>query len=247
MFYTGKEYKDVFDLDSGAYFYLRKKGNESYSTLEPYQKSCRSYNRVSQRTPIRVVAIRKKDGTRFSDEILKEQLVKLLQGGLTVSGTTTVAEIQTASIDSGEIFSQEVRGVPYDEKRFLDFSVVAIDLIVTSQYVTDCLEPCVTSDSPMTIYFGNSTDAALNAAGVQTLEQKQRTNFLTTYEYASGSGVYKYVAFPTSFGTPAAFLNVDSQFPVVMQAAYTVTIGSTQYTVYRSLNQLNGALTMQIT
>lgn len=247
MFYTGKEYKDVFDLDSGAYFYLRKKGNESYTTLDSYRVSCRTYTRVSQRTPVRVVAIRRKDGTRFSDEILKEQLVKLLQGSVAVTGTTTIARVESASIDSGEIFSQEVKGVPYDEKRFLDFSVVAIDITVTSDYVTDCLEPCVTSDSTMTIYFGNSTDTALNAAGVQTLEQKQRTNFLTTYEYAAGTGVYKYVAFPSSFGTPAAFLNVDSQFPVDMQAAYTVTIGSVQYKVYRSLESLSGAINMQIT
>jgi len=101
------------------------------------------------------------------------------------------------------------------------------------------------------VFYGNESTTTLDENGIEGLSDNLLTNtFARTYSYASGGG-YKYVCYPTSFGTATNFTDVDTGFAVAMEAPYVVSVtnalGVTQdYRVHRTTNIINGALNMSV-
>ena len=101
------------------------------------------------------------------------------------------------------------------------------------------------------VFYGNESTTPLDENGIEGLSDNLLTNtFARTYHYASGGG-YKYVCYPTSFGTASTFTDVDTGFAVAMESPYVVSVtnglGITQdYNVHRTTNVINGELNMSV-
>ena len=116
-----------------------------------------------------------------------------------------------------------------------------------------------TIGSLSTVYYGKSTSTTLNASAVQALSSTVSASaFGRTYSFSAGSG-YCYFAWPDSFGSPRSSDGFyQAPFPASMAASadgysgttangwtyQTVTIGGTTYRVYRTQNQLAGAVSI---
>jgi hypothetical protein len=98
------------------------------------------------------------------------------------------------------------------------------------------------------IYYGISTNAALDAAGVAALTSVTQSSIAGTYTYALGGATnYIYFAYPTSLGIPVRMYDPAGFGDIIMQASYQVIINYVTYTVYRSSNQLGGGFDMIVT
>jgi hypothetical protein len=76
------------------------------------------------------------------------------------------------------------------------------------------------------------------------------STFAGTYSIPSGAG-YVYFAFPTAWGSASGFKDTSTNLDVAMEAPYTVAVTNSfgvthNYRVHRSTNQLNGAITIQV-
>jgi hypothetical protein len=116
-----------------------------------------------------------------------------------------------------------------------------------------------TIGSLSTVYYGKSTSSTLNASAVQALSSTVSASaFGRTYSFSAGSG-YCYFAWPDSFGSPRSSDGFyQAPFPASMAASgdgysgttvngwtyQTVTISGTTYRVYRTQNQLAGAVSI---
>ena len=83
---------------------------------------------------------------------------------------------------------------------------------------------------------------ALRVSGLQS-------SFAGTYSFAAGG--YKYWAFPASMGNISVAKDISTNLAVPLLAVYDVTVTNsfgvaTSYHVYRTLNSLGGAITIQI-
>lgn len=97
------------------------------------------------------------------------------------------------------------------------------------------------SSNTYTIYYGNSSNAALDAAGVSALGSVTKSSYVGLYLFdATSPSEYKYIAFPSLLGTPSRFYDTIGGFDMVMNTVYNVTINSIVYDVYRSYNLLGG-------
>lgn len=100
------------------------------------------------------------------------------------------------------------------------------------------------------IYYGESILESLDESGIKSL----RTSKLGSTKagtYIFNDGGYKYIAYPDSFGDFNTFKDVASNMDVVLETPFTlvdvVVNGVTvSYRVYKSLNILNGSLTVAI-
>jgi len=98
------------------------------------------------------------------------------------------------------------------------------------------------------IYYGISTNAALDATGVAALTSVTQSSIAGTYTYALGGATnYIYFAYPTSLGIPVRMYDPAGFGDIIMQASYQVIINYVTYTVYRSSNQLGGGFDMIVT
>jgi len=98
------------------------------------------------------------------------------------------------------------------------------------------------------IYYGISTDSALNAAGVSALTSVTQISIAGTYTYTLGGATnYIYFAYPTSLGIPVRMYDPTTNFDIAMSTSYEVTINYITYTVYRSYYQLGGGFDMTVT
>lgn len=103
------------------------------------------------------------------------------------------------------------------------------------------------SGNSYTIYFGNSSDDALDAAGVGALTSIIQSGYAATYSFdATSPSEYKYIAWPSLLGTPSRFYDPSTGFDVPVNTLYFVTINSIQYTVARSFYALGGAIDITI-
>jgi hypothetical protein len=69
--------------------------------------------------------------------------------------------------------------------------------------------------------------------------------------YAFGSGGYKYICYPTTFGTATSFKDSLTQLDVAMEPSYTITItndfGIAQaYNIHRTTNILGATITIVV-
>lgn len=249
------QYDDIFRIDVNGHSYLRKNGKITFGLPERGDNikltSCGGDDFITLRLPLRLVLTVPKlklSDDAFSDERLASEIMRAISGTVELSGVDareikyTITDYDT---DSLSVWNAEVQG-PKHQMNF-NYSYIAVGLSVDITINPACMDTlCSGRAEAGTIYYGNSTDTALNAAGVEALGTATGSTFSGTFSYAAGSGVYKYFAYPTSFGTPSEFRNVDSQFPVVMDTPYNVTIDGVDYTVYRSLNSLSGAINMEV-
>ena len=98
------------------------------------------------------------------------------------------------------------------------------------------------------IYYGISTNAALDAAGVSALSTVTQSSIAGTYTYTLGGATnYIYFAYPTSLGIPVRMYDPVTNFEIAMEASYEVIINYITYTVYRSYYQLGGGFDMTVT
>jgi hypothetical protein len=75
------------------------------------------------------------------------------------------------------------------------------------------------------------------------------STFVGTYSFVAGG--YKYISYPSSFGTATSFKDVDTNFNVAMEAPYIISVTNTfgqttNYNVHRTTNILGGAITIQV-
>ena len=101
------------------------------------------------------------------------------------------------------------------------------------------------------IYFGESEEETLDSNGILNLRQSLLSeNFKTTYSFISGG--YKYIAFPTSYGSIATIKDVSTGFeipvmnlgPVIVQNIYGI---STSYHLYRTYNKIGSEINAIVT
>lgn len=102
------------------------------------------------------------------------------------------------------------------------------------------------------IYYGESTNGALDAAGilglrVNTLKASSGVN--GTYAFSTGG--YKYFCYPSSFGTKVNFKDTSTNLDVAMNPVTTVSVTNAlgvtaTYNVHRTLNQLGGSINIAI-
>lgn len=101
------------------------------------------------------------------------------------------------------------------------------------------------------IFYGTDTNPGpLTEVDIEPLVGTNLADsFVGTYSFAGGG--YKYLAFPTTFGIPSYFKDVNTNFTVPMQAPYVVTLTnnysiSQDYNVFRTTNILGGSITIGV-
>lgn len=103
------------------------------------------------------------------------------------------------------------------------------------------------------VYWGDNASASLNESQVKALAHNAlQPSRAATYAFEASPGQYKYVAYPVEYGLAAAFIDPTTNFEVPMVGPQVVTITNTyslavDYYVYRSFNQLGGALSIRMT
>lgn len=101
------------------------------------------------------------------------------------------------------------------------------------------------------LYYGESVTAGpLVEAEIEALRASGLTSsFATTYAFSAGG--YKYISYPTAFGTAATFIDTGTGMNVPFEASYTVSVTNsfgaiTTYRVHRSSNILGSAINIAI-
>lgn len=98
------------------------------------------------------------------------------------------------------------------------------------------------------IYYGISTNSALNASGIAALTTITKSGIAGTYTYPLGGATnYIYFAYPTILGIPTRMYDPATNFDIAMSTSYQVIINYITYTVYRSYYQLGGGFDMTVT
>jgi len=101
------------------------------------------------------------------------------------------------------------------------------------------------------MYYGESANLSLNETDIKGLRASILTNtFARTYSFLAGA-TYKYITYPTSFGTATSFTDTGSGFAVAMEPPYTVSVtnsfGQTvNFNVHRTTNILNAATNIAV-
>jgi hypothetical protein len=100
-------------------------------------------------------------------------------------------------------------------------------------------------------FYGQSTDPGPLDEG--ELEGLITSSLSSSYagSYAFGSGGYKYICYPTTFGTATSFKDSLTQLDVAMEPSYTITItndfGIAQaYNIHRTTNILGATITIVV-
>lgn len=101
-------------------------------------------------------------------------------------------------------------------------------------------------------YYGESANASnLTENEIEALRVKDLTNsFTTIFDYLSGP-TYKFIAYPSSFGTATSFRDTSTNNQVAMNPLYVVSVTNifgqtTNYNIHRTTNVLNGAISIAI-
>ncbi len=100
------------------------------------------------------------------------------------------------------------------------------------------------------LHYGSSPLETFTASDVTGLQ----SSLLYTSEnrtYATPENDYKWICYPTSFGTASKFTDIDTGFGVAMEAPQTISVTNsfgvaTDYYCYRSTNSMAGAVSIKI-
>ena len=95
------------------------------------------------------------------------------------------------------------------------------------------------------VYWGSDANTPLTdvlIAGLQNTQQK--TGFAGTYVCDALN--YKYISYPSSFGTATSFINTLNGLNVPMDTVYVVAVAGVNYNVHRSFFPIVGAVSILI-
>lgn len=116
-----------------------------------------------------------------------------------------------------------------------------------------CCESDTTAETPVpssgqfVIYYGSDIAEGANAATIMAMNSVTQSGYAGDYlfEFLDPSE-FRYVAIPSSLGTPGSFTDPDTGFPVAMATSYAVTINFITYNVYQTFYALGGAITVRL-
>lgn len=94
------------------------------------------------------------------------------------------------------------------------------------------------------VYYGSSSSATLDEAGIKALTKELKASMAGTYVFTGGATNYKYICIPASFTTLNMFNNATGfAFPLTQVATVNVTVNgiTTSYKVLRSEYQIGDA------
>ena len=101
------------------------------------------------------------------------------------------------------------------------------------------------------LFYGEDTNSGpLTESNVESLRASLLTNsFARTYSFVAGG--YKYIAYPSSFGTATTFKDTSTNLDVPFENYYIVSITNgfgqtTDYKVHRTTNVLGGDINIQV-
>lgn len=101
-------------------------------------------------------------------------------------------------------------------------------------------------------YWGNSTSSSLLEADIEALSDNDLYNSIArTYSFDAAASNYKYICYPASYGTLSSFKDTSTNLDIPFESPDTVSVTNTNgqttnYYVYRSTNQLGGAIDIQV-
>lgn len=180
----------------------------------------------------------------------------------TFSWTTTNSTnitANTVAINNITTSTNIVTGTANDGTHVYDFSASPVDpnTAVTHTYrisATNSQTTVFTKDLTTSwrwrMYWGTSANTSLTESQIEALVSSSlATNSSGTFSF--GTGGYKYIAYPTSFGLKTTFKDQGTGFDVDMQAADTVSVTNTNgvttnYYVHRTTNVLGGSITITV-
>jgi len=99
-------------------------------------------------------------------------------------------------------------------------------------------------------FYGENTATSINEDGVHNLRVNQlAASFEGTYNFQGGG--YKYIAYPSLFGTATSFIDPTTQFNVPFNDPYTVQVTNsygitTNYNVHRSTNVMAAPIAVEV-
>ncbi len=98
-----------------------------------------------------------------------------------------------------------------------------------------------------TIYYGNSTDDALDNTGIEALTSVSQSGYAGSYGFiATSPSEFKYISAPTILGSPSRFYDLSTGFDVAMDTVYQVVINAVTYNVWRTYYELGGAIVITL-
>lgn len=100
------------------------------------------------------------------------------------------------------------------------------------------------------LYYGEDSNTTLDENGVESLRASMlTTTFSRTYSFEAGG--YKYISYPTSFGTATSFKDTATNLDVPFEAPYTISITNTygettDYNVHRTTNEIGSSINIEV-
>jgi hypothetical protein len=95
------------------------------------------------------------------------------------------------------------------------------------------------------VYWGSDATTPLTDADITALQNtQQKTGFADTY--ICNANDYKYICYPSSFGTATSFINTLNGLNVPMDTMYVVSVNGDNYNVHRSFFPIVGVVSIAI-
>jgi hypothetical protein len=100
------------------------------------------------------------------------------------------------------------------------------------------------------VYYGESTNTPLSEAEIEALRVGNlQSGFAGTYSFQAGG--YKYLCYPSVFGTATTFKDTGTNLDVPFESVYTVSVTNansvtTNYNVHRTSNVIGSAINIQV-
>lgn len=116
---------------------------------------------------------------------------------------------------------------------------------------TGSLSKTYTVDWYWRIYYGEHVSGSLTDTDISSLRASDLSNTAAhTYAFIADIQKYKYITYPSSFGTLTTFKDTATLLNVAMSPMTVVSVTNyygvvTNYNVYRSLNKLGGSINIQ--
>ena len=102
------------------------------------------------------------------------------------------------------------------------------------------------------IYYGEDATTPLVASDILGLRANNlASGFAGNYSFVAAPSEYKYICYPSSFGTATTFKDQSTNLAVPFDTVYTVSVTnsfsvSTNYNVHKTTNMIGGALVVMV-
>lgn len=150
-YYKGEKtgWVDVQNWDVGGTFYIRKTGSVSVSQSNTNKVTACTDPVLILKIPIRVVAAVPKSrfgDDAFCDDVLAQRIIAALNGNVDVAASINAIETDMNAVgyntDSASIWSNENKGVEFNEATAQKVSYVSVDFNVQVTAYSSCLTTC---------------------------------------------------------------------------------------------------------